>query len=70
MQREDLLKKSNIELEKLLIDNKGIGLWSVNIAKMFYLGDADVMPINDLGIKHAHKKFFPEHELDEKFYEK
>ena len=69
LQRADLLQKSNIEIEKMLIENKGIGPWSVNIARMFYLGDADVMPINDLGIKHAHKKFFPEYELDENFYE-
>ena len=69
LQRADLLEKSNIEFEKMLIENKGIGPWSVNIARMFYLGDADVIPINDLGIKYAHKKFFPEHELDEKFYE-
>ena len=69
LQRADLLEKSNIEIEKMLIENKGIGPWSVNIARMFYLGDADVMPINDLGIKYAHKNFFPEHELDEKFYE-
>ena len=69
LKRSDLLKKSNIELEQMLIENKGIGPWTVNIARMFYLGDADVMPINDLGIKHAHKKFFPEYELDENFYE-
>ena len=69
LQRADLLEKSSIELEKTLIDNKGIGPWSVNMTRMFYLGDADVMPINDLGIKYAHRKFFPEHELDEKFYE-
>ena len=69
LKRADLLEKSNIELEKMLTDNKGIGPWSVNIARMFYLGDADVMPINDLGIKYAHKIFFPEHKLDEKFYE-
>ena len=69
LQRADLLEKSNIEIEKILIENKGIGPWSVNIARMFYLGDADVIPINDLGIKYAHKKFFPEYELDEKFYE-
>ena len=69
LQRADLLEKSNIEIEKMLIENKGIGPWSVNMTRMFYLGDADVMPINDLGIKYAHRKFFPEHELDEKFYE-
>ena len=69
LQRADLQEKSNIEIEKMLIENKGIGPWSVNIARIFYLGDPDVIPINDLGIKYAHKKFFPEHELDEKFYE-
>ena len=69
LQRADLIEKSNIEIEKMLVENKGIGPWSVNIARMFYLGDADVMPINDLGIKYAHKKFFSEHELDENFYE-
>ena len=69
MQRADLLKMSNIEFEKTLIVNKGIGPWSVNMTRMFYLGDSDVMPVNDLGIKNAHKQFFPEHELDEKFYE-
>ena len=69
LQRADLLEKSNIEIEKMMIENKGIGPWSVNITRMFYLGDADVMPINDLGIKYAHKKFFPKHELNEKFYE-
>ena len=68
MQRADLLKMSNIEFEEMLFANKGIGPWSVNMTRMFYLGDTDVMPVNDLGIKHAHKQFFPEHKLDEKFY--
>ena len=68
MHRADLLKMSNIEFEKILIANKGIGPWSVNMTRMFYLGDTDVLPINDLGIKYAHKQFFPEHELDEQFY--
>ena len=59
---------SNTEFEKILIANKGIGPWSVNMIRMFYLGDTDVLPINDLGIKYAHKQFFPENELDEQFY--
>lgn len=63
------MKMSNIEFESLLLANKGIGPWSVQMARMFYLGDADVMPINDLGIKHAHEHFFSEHALNEKFYE-
>ena len=69
LQRSDLKELSNIEFENLLIANKGIGPWSVQMAKMFYLGDTDVMPINDLGIKHAHEYFFSEHEMNEKFYE-
>ena len=69
LQRSDLKELSNIEFENLLIANKGIGPWSVQMAKMFYLGDTDVMPINDLGIQHAHEYFFSEHEINEKFYE-
>ena len=69
LQRGDLKELSNIEFENLLIANKGIGPWSVQMAKMFYLGDTDVMPINDLGIQHAHEYFFGEHEMNEKFYE-
>ena len=69
MQRNDLINISNIEFENLLITNKGIGPWSVQMARMFYLGDADVMPINDLGIKNAHKYLFSEHDLNERFYE-
>ena len=69
LQRGDLKELSNIEFENLLIANKGIGPWSVQMAKMFYLGDTDVMPINDLGIQHAHEYFFSEHEMNEKFYE-
>ena len=69
LQRIDLKQLSNIEFENLLISNKGIGPWSVHMTRMFFLGDTDVMPINDLGIKHAHKYFFSEHEMNEKFYE-
>ena len=69
LQRSDLKKLSNIEFENLLSANKGIGPWSVQMARMFFLGDTDVMPINDLGIKHAHEYFFSEHEMSEKFYE-
>jgi DNA-3-methyladenine glycosylase II len=69
LQRSDLKELSNIEFENLLIANKGIGPWSVHMARMFFLGDTDIIPINDLGIKHAHEYFFSEHEMSEKFYE-
>jgi len=69
LKRSDLKELSNIEFEELLISNKGIGPWSVHMTRIFFLGDRDVMPINDLGIKHAHEYFFSEHEMTEKFYE-
>ena len=69
LQRSDLKELSNIEFEELLTSNKGIGPWSVHMARIFFLGDRDVIPINDLGIKHAHEYFFSEHEMTEKFYE-
>ena len=67
--RSDLCDLTNAEFENLLISYKGIGPWSVEMARMFYLGDTDVMPINDLGIKNAHKYFFSKHELSYEFYE-
>ena len=69
LKRSDLKELSNIEFEELLISNKGIGPWSVHMTRIFFLGDRDVIPINDLGIKHAHEYFFSEHEMTEKFYE-
>ena len=69
LQRSDLINLSNSEFNNLLISIKGIGPWSVHMARMFYLGDTDVLPINDLGIKHAHEKFFSRHELNIEFYE-
>ena len=67
--RQALISMPKEEFEKLLLSNYGIGPWSVHMARMFYLGDSDIFPINDLGIKHAHDKLFPEHKLDKSFYE-
>ena len=66
--RADLIKMSKEDFEHLLISNKGIGPWSVHMARMFYLGDTDVLPINDLGIKHAHDNFFKKYKMNEDFY--
>ena len=67
--RQALIGMPKEEFEKLLLSNYGIGPWSVHMARMFYLGDSDIFPINDLGIKHAHEKLFPDHKLDKSFYE-
>ena len=67
--RQALIGMPKEEFEKLLLSNYGIGPWSVQMARMFYLGDSDIFPVNDLGIKHAHDKLFPKHKLDKSFYE-
>ena len=69
MQKEHLINMSSDEFQTLLLANKGIGPWSVQMARMFFLGDPDILPINDLGIKHAHEHLFGDHVMDENFYE-
>ena len=48
----------------LLISYKGIGPWTVDMAKMFFLGDVDILPKEDLGIKRACNNFFPNETLE------
>ena len=69
MQKEHLINMSSDEFQTLLLANKGIGPWSVQMARMFFLGDPDILPINDLGIKHAHEHLFGDYAMDENFYE-
>ena len=48
----------------LLISYKGIGPWTVDMAKMFFLGDVDILPKGDLAIKRACNNFFPNETLE------
>lgn len=52
------------EFTNLLISYKGIGPWTVDMAKMFFLGDVDILPKGDLGIKRACNNFFPNETLE------
>ena len=67
--RKKLLNMSAEDFQILLLANKGIGPWSVQMARMFFLGDPDILPLNDLGIKHAHQNLFRGHPMNENFYE-
>ena len=67
--RKKLLNMSAEDFQTLLLANKGIGPWSVQMARMFFLGDPDILPLNDLGIKHAHQNLFRGHPMNENFYE-
>jgi len=65
------LNKMNAEdYYKLLIDIKGIGPWSIEMSRIFYIGDPDVFSILDLGLKNAHLKIFNIESYTESFYRK
>ena len=67
--RRKLKSKSVEEFSKLLLSIRGIGKWTVDMSRIFYLGDSDVMPLTDLGIIYAHRIAFPNADIEENFYE-
>ena len=66
--RRKLKTKSAEDFSNLLLSIKGIGKWTVDMSRIFYLGDSDVTPLTDLGIIYAHKIAFPKEKIEEKFY--
>ena len=66
--RRKLKTKSAEDFSNLLLSIKGVGKWTVDMSRIFYLGDSDVMPLTDLGIIYAHKIAFPKEKIEEKFY--
>jgi DNA-3-methyladenine glycosylase II len=55
---KDLLKLSDEEIIESLTQVKGIGVWTVQMLLIFYLGRLDVFPSLDLGIKKGFQKLF------------
>lgn len=49
-------KLSEDEVEKELVAVKGIGPWSAEMFLMFTLGNPDIFPVDDLGIRNGMKK--------------
>ena len=74
---KDLLNISKNELKRMnpseyfdfLIQIKGIGPWSIEMSRIFFIGDPDVFSILDLGLKNAHLKMFKIDSYNESFYE-
>ena len=52
----------------MLLDLKGVGPWTVEMSRIFYLGDEDVLSEGDYGIQVAHKKMFVNEKLSQDFY--
>ncbi len=54
---------------ELLIKIKGIGPWSIEMSRIFYVGDPDIFSFLDLGLKNAHLKIFNINNYNESFYQ-
>ena len=52
----------------MLLNLKGVGPWTVEMSRIFYLGDEDVLSEGDYGIQVAHKKMFKNEKLSQDFY--
>ena len=66
--KNDLQRMSHSDFYEFLIKIKGIGPWSIEMARIFYVGDADVFSILDLGLKNAHIRMFDLESYNEDFY--
>ena len=53
----------------MLLDLKGVGPWTVEMSRIFYLGDEDVLSEGDYGIQVAHKNMFMNEKLSQDFYD-
>ena len=67
--KNELKKMSPSDFHEFLIAIKGIGPWSIEMSRIFYIGDPDVFSILDLGLKNAHIKMFNIESYNKNFYE-
>ena len=66
--RRKLKSLSSVEYFNLLISIKGIGPWSIEMSRIFFIGDPDIFSILDLGLKNAHLKLFSLKNYNQDFY--
>ena len=67
--KKELNRMSAAEYFDFLIQIKGIGPLSIEISRIFFIGDPDVFSISDLGLRNAHLKMFKIDSYKESFYE-
>ena len=66
--KKELKNMTASDFYNFLIKIKGIGPWSIEMSRIFYIGDSDVFSILDLGLKNAHLKMFEIKSYNEEFY--
>lgn len=63
---EHLDEKSDEEIEKMLVEVKGIGPWTAQMFLMFTMGRPDVFAPDDLGLKYAMAQLYGWKSIPEK----
>jgi len=66
--RRQLKSLNSKTYASMLMDLKGVGPWTVEMSRIFYLGNEDVLSEGDYGIQVAHKKMFKNGKLSQDFY--
>ena len=67
--KKELNRMSAAEYFDFLIQIKGIGPWSIEMSRIFYVGDPDIFSFLDLGLKNAHLRIFDIKNYNESFYQ-
>ena len=69
LSKKTLKDLSAEEFYDLLIKIKGIGPWSIEMSRIFYVGDPDIFSLLDLGLKNAHLRILNINNYNESFYQ-
>ena len=67
--KKELKRMNAAEYFNFLIQIKGIGPWSIEMSRIFFIGDPDIFSILDLGLRNAHLKMFKIDTYKDSFYE-
>tara|TARA_B100000029_G_scaffold55781_3_gene50596 strand:- start:11296 stop:11931 length:636 start_codon:yes stop_codon:yes gene_type:complete len=67
---KDFEQMSNKQIEKELIQIKGIGPWTIDMILIFTLGRADIFPIGDLGVRNGFKILFNKNSTEKQMIKK
>lgn len=68
--KKKLLLMDLKDYKNMLMSFHGVGPWTVEMSRIFYLGDEDILSEGDYGIQVAHNRIFPLDKLSKDFYKR
>lgn len=70
LSKKKLLLMDLDEYKHMLTSFHGVGPWTVEMSRIFYLGDEDILSEGDYGIQVAHNRIFPLEKISKDFYQR